>query len=117
MMVGQILRRLALSADDSLVLDLVPDLVLLARAREAAESGGRSLSGYVAAACRGFIDSASEDEWTTLIGRFQNGAEPGASFVEAALRRSLDAGGCGCGAVHGRAREPVAPVERRPREA
>ena len=98
MMMGALLGQLARAPDDSLVLELVPDLVLLARAREAAAARGRSLNAYVLAACRRFMDHASEEEWTTLIGRFQGGAEPGPSFVEAALRRSLDAAaGCECG--------------------
>ena len=112
MMMGDLLRRLARAPDDSLVLELVPDIVLLARARQAAAAGGRSLGAYVLAACRRYMDAASEEEWTALVGRFQDGAEPGPSFVEAALRRSLDAApGCGCGTGQGgRLREPAGSI-------
>jgi hypothetical protein len=96
MMLGQTLNELARTSDESVALSLLPDLVLLARARAAAAGAGLSLNQYVLGACRAFLDRAAEEEWTTLMGRLRDGAEPGITLVAMAVRRRLDAGAC-CG--------------------
>lgn len=101
MMMGALLDQLARSRDDTLAHELVPDLVLLARARAAAAASGRPLHAYVLFACRRFMDAGREEAWTRLIGRFQDGADPAPCFVEAALLHSFErATACGCGHVH-----------------
>lgn len=97
MMLGQTLNQLARTSDESVVLPLLPDLVLLARARAAAAPAGLSLNQYVLGACRAFLDGAGEEDWATLMSRLRDGAEPGITLVEMALQRRLDAGSCGCG--------------------
>ena len=97
MMLGQTLKQLARTSDESAVLPLLPDLVLLARARAAAAPAGLSLNRYVLGACRAFLDGAGEEDWATLMSRLRDGAEPGITLVEMAVRRRLDAGSCGCG--------------------
>jgi hypothetical protein len=98
MMLGQTLNALARSSDESLALELLPDLVLLARARSVAAAAGLSLNQYVLGACRAFLDRAGEEAWATLMSRLRDGAEPGVTLVALAVQQSLDAGACGCGA-------------------
>jgi len=98
MMLGQTLNELARTSDESVVLPLLPDLILLARARAAAAPAGLSLNQYVLGACRAFLDRAAEEDWATLMSRLRDGAEPGVTLVELAVQRRLDSGGsCGCG--------------------
>jgi hypothetical protein len=97
MMLGQTLNQLARTSDESDVLPLLPDLVLLARAKAAAAPAGLSLNQYVLGACRAFLDGAGEEDWATLMSRLRDGAEPGVTLVAIAVQRRLDAGACGCG--------------------
>lgn len=97
MMLGQTLKELARTSDETVALELLPDLVLLGRTREAAATAGSSLNEYVLGACRAFLDRAGEDEWATLMSRLRDGAEPGVTLVALAVQRRLDAIGCGCG--------------------
>ena len=52
MMLGQTLKELARASDESAALELLPDLVLLGRAQEAAAAAGLSLNQFVLGACR-----------------------------------------------------------------
>jgi hypothetical protein len=97
MMLGQTLKQLACTSDESVALELLPDLVLLSRARAAAAAADLSLNQYVLGACRVFLDRAGEEDWTTLMGHLRDGAEPGVTVVAMALQRQLDARACGCG--------------------
>ncbi|MGH6900741.1 MAG: hypothetical protein ACREJ5_30010 [Geminicoccaceae bacterium] len=97
MMLGQTLKELARTSDESVALALLPDLVLLARARAAAAAAGLSLNQYVLGACRAFLDRAGEEEWATLMSRLRDGAEPGITLVAIAVRQRLDVGACSCG--------------------
>ena len=97
MMLGQTLKELARTSDESLVLELMPDLVLLSRTRAAAAAEELSLNQYVLGACRAFLDGAAEEDWATLMSRLRDGAEPGVTLVAMAVQRRLDAGSCGCG--------------------
>jgi hypothetical protein len=97
MMLGQTLKELARTSDESVVLELLPDLVLLGRARAAAAAAGLSLNQYVLGACRAFFDRADEEEWASLMSRLRDGAEPGVTLVAMAVRQRLDAGACRCG--------------------
>ena len=69
MMLGRTLKELAETSDESVVVPLLPDLILLARARAAAEPAGLSLNQYVLGACRAFLDGAAEEDWATLMSR------------------------------------------------
>jgi hypothetical protein len=97
MMLGQTLNALARTTDESATLELLPDLVLLGRARAAAAASGLSLNQYVLGACRAFLDRASEEEWASLMSRLRDGAEPGVTLVALSVRLKLGAPACGCG--------------------
>ena len=97
MMLGQTLKELARTSDETVALELLPDLVLLGRARAAAAAAGLALNQYVLGACRAFLDRAGEEEWTMLMSRLRDGAEPGVTLVAISVQRRLDAGACGCG--------------------
>jgi hypothetical protein len=96
MMLGQTLNELARTSDETFVLELLPDLVLLGRARAAA-GADLSLNRYVLGACRAFLDRAGEEDWATLMSRLRDGAEPGVTLVAIAVQRRLDGEACGCG--------------------
>jgi len=97
MMLGETLKLLARTSDDSIAVELLPDLVLLGRARAAAAAAELSLNQFVLAACRAFLDRGGEEEWSQLMSRLRDGAEPGVTLVALAVQRRLDAGACGCG--------------------
>ena len=97
LMLGQTLKELARTSDESVALELMPDLVLLGRTRAAATAAGLSLNQYVLGACRAFLDRAGEEEWATLMSRLRDGAEPGVTLVAIAVQGQLEAGACGCG--------------------
>jgi hypothetical protein len=97
MMLGRTLKELARTSDESVALELLPDLVLLGRTRAAAAAAGLSLNQYVLGACRAFLDRAGEDEWATLMSRLRDGAEPGITLVAMAAQLKLGASACGCG--------------------
>ena len=97
MMLGQTLKELARTTDESVVLELMPDLVLLSRTRAAAAAEDLSLNQYLLGACRAFLDRAGEEEWATLMSRLRDGAEPGITLVALAVQQRLDAEACRCG--------------------
>jgi hypothetical protein len=95
MMLGRTLKELARTSDETVALELLPDLVLLGRTRAAAGAAGLSLNEYVLDACRGFLDRAGEEEWATLMSRLRDGAEPGITLVAIAVQLRLDRGAPG----------------------
>ncbi len=97
MMLGATLKELARTSDESVVVELLPDLVLLGRARAAAAAEEVSLNQFVLAACRTLLDRGGEEEWSHLMSQLRDGAEPGTTLVAMAVQRRLDAGACGCG--------------------
>jgi hypothetical protein len=98
MMLGRALKELARTSDESVALELLPDLVLLGRARAAAAAANLSLNQYVLGACRAFLERGGEEEWATLMSRLRDGAEPGVTLVAIAVRQRLDVGACGASA-------------------
>ena len=110
MRLGQTRTELARTTDESVVLELMPDLVLLSRTRAAAAAEDLSLNQYLLGACRAFLDRAGEEEWATLMSRLRDGAEPGITLVALAVRQRLDAEACRCGRG---GRRPAGPVVER----
>ena len=96
MMLGRTLKELARTSDESVALELLPDLVLLGRTRAAAAAAGLPLNQFVLDACRAFLDRAGEEEWATLMSRLREGAEPGITLVAMAVAPRLDAQVCDC---------------------
>ncbi len=97
MMLGRALKELARTSDESVALELLPDLVLLGRTQAAAAAAGLPLNQYVLEACRAFLDRAGDEEWATLMSRLRDGAEPGITLVAMAVQSRFDGGACGCG--------------------
>lgn len=88
MMLGQVLRRLD-DASDETVLALVGDLVLFARIRSAASALDQSTATYVREAIGRFLHTASEEDWTTAIGRMQSDPAPGDRLIVLAIDQQL----------------------------
>src|SRR3546814_4025045 len=67
MMLGQLLRSLPEASDDEIVAGFTGDLVRLARIQAAAAAREQSLGIYIRDAIRRFLDTTSEEEWTTAM--------------------------------------------------
>jgi hypothetical protein len=87
-MLGDVLARFD---DESVVAEIVlrlGGLVLLARLCEQALARGQSLGAYAADVVRRYADSASDEEWMTLIGLLTSAEDPGALYLKRALTSS-----------------------------
>ncbi|TPN51515.1 hypothetical protein [Mesorhizobium sp. B1-1-7] len=65
--------------------------VLLTRLAAAAEASGRLPAEIVGSAVRNFLDTASDDHWTQLIGLMNRAKDPGLAAMRAILEKSLPA--------------------------
>ena len=65
------------------------DSALSERLAVAAGAASRPQSDIVAAAVRGFIDSASDDHWLQLIGIMNRAEDPGLAAMRAILAKTL----------------------------
>lgn len=87
------LGRLIASLDDPQVVAALvtrlEDPALHSRLAAAAEAAGQEQSEIVAASVRGFIDTASDDYWTQLIGIMSRAADPGLAAIRAILLKTL----------------------------
>ncbi len=63
----------------------VGDLALVAAMRKQAEALGLSLGAYASLTVRRYADSASDEEWTTLIGQMGRAEDPGAVCLKRAF--------------------------------
>jgi len=63
----------------------VGDLALIASMRTEADALGLSLGAYAVATVRRYADSASDEEWTTLIGQMGRADDPGAVCLKRAF--------------------------------
>ncbi|MDX8528294.1 hypothetical protein RFM68_27840 [Mesorhizobium sp. MSK_1335] len=66
---------------------------LVARLAAAADQSGRSPADVVGSAVRNFIDTASDDLWTQLIGLMNRAQDPGLAAMRAILEKALPAAG------------------------
>ncbi len=66
----------------------VGDLALIAAMRKEAEMSGLTLGTYAAAVVRQYTDSASDEEWTTLIGQMARADDPGAVCLKRAFAQA-----------------------------
>ncbi|TGT62296.1 hypothetical protein EN802_33410 [bacterium M00.F.Ca.ET.159.01.1.1] len=62
---------------------------LLARLAAAAEAAGHSPADIVGSAVRNFVDTASDDLWTQLIGIMDRAQDPGLAAIRAILEKTL----------------------------
>lgn len=87
------LGNLIASLDDpKVVMNLLAafdDRELLVRLAAAAGESGRSPAEIVASAVRQFVDTASDDLWTQLIGHMNNAKDPGLASLKAILVKNL----------------------------
>lgn len=89
MTLGEFLRMLSETSDETILWSLGLDLALIARARSAADELGQSTNGYVLSACQALLNSGSEEEWTTVMGDMRGSMEPGNPLVSRAIERQL----------------------------
>jgi len=66
---------------------------LLARLAAAADASGRSPVDIVGSAVRNFVDTASDDLWTQLIGLMNRAQDPGLAAMRAILEKALPGAG------------------------
>ncbi|AZO23582.1 hypothetical protein EJ070_24830 [Mesorhizobium sp. M1E.F.Ca.ET.045.02.1.1] len=62
---------------------------LAARLTAAADASGRSPADIVGSAVRNFVDTASDDLWTQLIGIMNRAQDPGLAAMRAILEKTL----------------------------
>jgi hypothetical protein len=62
---------------------------LQARLADAADASGRPQADIVTSAVRGFIDTASDDDWLQLMGIMGRAADPGKAAMHAILEKAL----------------------------
>jgi hypothetical protein len=90
------LGRLIQSLDDPKVaLGLVAaldDPPLLERLSRRAAASGQTETAMVASAVRSFVDTASDDLWTQLIGIMGRAEDPGLAAMHAILLKAFPAG-------------------------
>lgn len=102
MLLGDLIARFAdpMTVDEALA--ALGDLSLVTRLTVRADEAGLSTGAFAAACVAGYADTASDDEWTTLMGQMGRAEDPGLVL----MRRALDAGcshgagGCTCGGAH-----------------
>jgi hypothetical protein len=64
---------------------------LHARLAAAADTAARPPADIVASTVRGFLDSASDDDWVQLVGVMNRAEDPGLAALRAILEKSLPA--------------------------
>ena len=67
----------------------VGDLALIAAMQREAAALGLSLGAFAAATVRRYADSASDEEWTTLIGQMGRAEDPGAVCLKRAFAQAM----------------------------
>jgi hypothetical protein len=87
------LGRLISSLDDPAVADglvaALGDPPLLGRLTAAAQAAGQPEAALVASAVRNFVDTASDDLWTQLIGIMNRAEDPGLAAMRAILTKAF----------------------------
>jgi hypothetical protein len=88
-MLGHLISSLEDPAVARGLLSTLDDSRLLDRLSTAARSTGQSQSEIVASAVRGFVETASDDLWTQLIGIMSRAEDPGLAAVRAILLKAF----------------------------
>ena len=87
------LGRLIASLDDPTVaaglVAALDDPALLGRMAAVAHATGQSEAALVASAVRSFVDTASDDLWTQLIGIMNRAGDPGLAAMRAILMKAF----------------------------
>jgi hypothetical protein len=88
-MLGDLLATLT---DETIAIETIintGDLTLLAAVREQAAAKGLDLATCVAQALKLYSDTASDEEWVTLMGIMNRSSDPGAVCLKRALAYAL----------------------------
>lgn len=88
-MLGALIASLDDPAVASGLVVALGDPSLEARVAAAAAASGRAPAEIVAAAVRGFFDTASDDQWMQLVGIMNRAADPGLATLRAVLSAAL----------------------------
>ncbi len=89
MLLGDLLSRFDDEAIAAETILRVGDLALIAAMRQEAEALGLTLGAYASATVRRYADSASDEEWTTLIGQMGRSQDPGAVCLKRAFAQAM----------------------------
>ena len=85
MLLGDLLNRFDDEAVAAETILRVGDLAMIAAMTRNAEALGLTLGAYASQAVRQYADSASDEEWTTLIGQMGRSQDPGAVCLKRAF--------------------------------
>ncbi len=88
-MLGRLIDSLDDPAVASVVLAALDDPTLRARLDAAADAAGVPSAEVLASIVRGFVETASDDLWTQLIGVMSQSDDPGLAAVHAILAKVL----------------------------
>lgn len=99
MLIGDLIARFNDPAVAEQALADLDDLSLVATVTVKADAAGLSTGLYAAECVADYADTASDEEWTTLIGQMGRAEDPGLVLLRRALHAgcSHGAGGCTCG--------------------
>lgn len=88
MLLGDLISRFDDEAVAAETILRVGDLALIAAMRHDAETLGLTLGAYASATVRRYADTASDEEWTTLIGQMGRAEDPGAVCLRRAFAQA-----------------------------
>lgn len=102
MLLGDILARLTDPLVAEHALASLDDLALATSVTVAADAEGLSPGVLIASRVEHYADTASDEEWTTLIGQMGRSDDPGGVLLKRALAACSHGGGggCTCGGAH-----------------
>ncbi|TPO11849.1 hypothetical protein FJ980_04995 [Mesorhizobium sp. B1-1-5] len=88
-MLGDIIASLEDPKSAMAVVAAFDEPALAALLTAAADASGRSPADIVGSAVRNFVDTASDDLWTQLIGIMNRAQDPGLAAMRAILEKTL----------------------------
>ena len=88
-MLGDIIASLEDPKAAMAVVAAFEDPGLLARLAAAADAAGRSPADIIGSTVRNFVDTASDDLWTQLIGVMNRAQDPALAAMRAILEKTL----------------------------
>lgn len=102
MLLGDLLSRFQDPIVAEQALAGLDDLTLVAAVMVRADAAELSLGDYAAECVEDYANTASDEEWTTLIGQLARADDPGRVLLKRALAASSSHGGdaCTCGGAH-----------------
>lgn len=102
MLLGDLLARFQDPLVAEQALAALDDLALATSVTVRADAAGVSAGIYAAECVADYADTASDEEWTTLMGQMGRADDPGAVLLRRALVSSCShgTGGCTCGGAH-----------------